>query len=1022
LRGFLGDRIFLIISIAFMRKKRLLQGLTMPLLLLMTCSIGFAQNKVITGKITDSRDGSPLVGVTVLVKGTHTGAQTQTDGSFRLELPSAATTLVVSSIGYTTRELSIASGNFEIALVSSANSTLNDVVVIGYGSVRQKDLTGSIATVNAKDFQQGAAVTTPEQLIAGKVSGVSITSNGGEPGSGSTIRIRGLASLNGNNDPLIVIDGVPLQSLKNPDGSTTLAGTSDPLSLINPADIESITVLKDASAAAIYGSRASSGVILITTKKGKSGSPKFNFNTQLGVSTIAKEEDVLTPGQFRAYVTANGTPAQISEMGNSNTNWQNLIYHDAITTNNNLSISGALKNLPYYISVGYLNQDGILKTDNLQRTTAAIRLNPHLFDDHLKIDINLNGTNQQTRFANQAAIGSAVAFDPTQPVYSKGSPFGGYFEWTLGNDTTPNSNATRNPVALLNQYNSTSTVNRGFGNIQLDYKLHFLPDLHANLNLGFDESKGAGNVNVPGNAAQQWGTTTNHGENYQYQGRNNNTVLEFKLNYIKDLPKLRSNINILGGYGFYDNETTNYNYAHFDSKGDTIPGTAPLYPSSTVENTLISYFGRLIYTFNNKYILTASLRTDGSSRFAPNDRWGTFPAIALAWRIKQEDFLKNVDVLSELKFRGSYGVTGNQDGIGNYGYLPIYSLSQNGSQYQFGSNYYYLYTPSPYVANLKWEQTASTNVGLDFGFLKNRITGSVEYYYKNTTNLLNSIFIPDGTNFTNEITSNIGSMVSKGAEFTINAIPIQTKNFTWDISYNFTYENIKITKLTNNSKDTTFYGDAAGGISGGTGNTIQMQTVGYSPYSFFVLQQIYNQKSGLPIEGLYLDRNRDGIISSPPSSPDAYHYKSPFAPVIMGFSTSFTYKQWSLSMVMRANIGNYMYNNVSADLAVQRAILNPNNFLLNTLTSYSKTNFVNNQYFSDFYVENASFLKMDNIGLNYHVGKVMNNKVNVNVSANCQNVFVITKYSGIDPEVYGGIDNNIYPKPRTYTLGVNLGF
>lgn len=1008
-----------------MRKKRLILWRNSPLfLLLFFCSSSFAQNKTISGKITDSLNGPGIEGVSILVQGTKIGTQSKADGSFQIVAPASATNLVVTNVGFKQKIVPIESGRMEIALEKIPGATLNEVVVIGYGTVRQKDVTGSVATVTSKDFQRGAAITSPDELIAGKLAGVSVTSNGGQPGSAATVRIRGLSSLNGNNDPLYVIDGVPLQSLKNPDGSSTISGVTDPLSMINPNDIETMTVLKDASAAAIYGSRASSGVILITTKKGKNGKPTFNFNTQLGSSVIGRREEVLSTDELRAYVNANGTPAQIAEMGNASTNWQNEIYQSGFITNSNLSMAGALKNMPYYVTVGFMDQSGILKTDNLKRTSTSIRLNPSLFDNDLKIDFNFNYTHENTRFANQAAIGAAAAFAPTQPVYvdSKPSYFGGYFEWTTGNDSTPNTNATKNPVALLNQYNSSSQANRVFGNVQLDYRLHFFPDLHVNLNLGLDTSKGWGTVAVPGDAAQQWGTSTNHGLNYKYQGTNQNTVLEFKLNYLKDIPNISSNINVLAGYGYYNNRGYTYNYTHFDSKGDTIAGTAPLYPTTLNENTLISYFGRLIYTYNNKYTLTASIRTDGSSRFAPDERWGVFPAVAVAWRMNDEDFMKDVTAVSNLKLRASYGVTGNQDGIGNYGYIPSYYLSNNGSQYQFGNNFYYMSTPSPYVANLVWEQTASTNIGIDYGFMKNRITGSIEYYYKNTTDLINSIFIPTGTNFTNKITSNIGNMVSKGFEFSINAVAVQTKELTWNLSFNFTYEDIKITKLTNATNDPTFYGNAAGPISGGTGNTIQMNTVGYDPFAFFVLQQVYNQKSGMPSEGIYVDRNRDGVISSPPSSPDAYHYKSPFAPVIMGFSTSVSYLNWSLGTVLRANIGNYVYNNVAANLAVQRSILNPNNFISNTLTSYSKTNFINNQYFSDYYVENGSFLKMDNLTLNYNFGTIMNNKVRLNISASCQNVFTITNYTGIDPEIYGGIDNNIYPKPRTYTLGVNLGF
>jgi iron complex outermembrane receptor protein len=548
-----------------MRKKRLLpwRNSSLFLLFLFFYSLSFAQNRTISGTVTDSTGGPGIPGATILVQGTKYGSQTKPDGSFQISAPISATHLIVSSVGYKQQTVAIGSSEItqlHIAMDRLPVTSLSDVVVIGYGTVKQKDVTGSVATVTSKDFQKGAAITSADELIAGKVAGVSVTSNGGQPGAAATVRIRGLSSLNGNNDPLYVVDGVPLQSLKNPDpnnplGSSTIPGVTDPLSTINPNDIETITVLKDASAAAIYGSRASGGVILITTKKGRSGKPVFNFNTQLGSSIIAREEKVLSTDQLKAYVNANGTPAQIAEMGDANTDWQHEIYQHGFITNSNLSMAGALKNLPYYVSVGYLDQDGILKTDNLKRTSAALRLSPSLFDNYLKIDFNVNYSHENTRFANQSAIGAAAAFAPTQPIYDpkKQNYFGGYFEWTTGNDSTPNTNATKNPVAYLNQYNSSSQANRLFGNVQLDYKLHFLPDLHVNLNLGLDTSQGWGSVHVPANAAQQWGTTTNHGLNYDYKCTNQNTVLEFKLNYLKDLPGIGSNINVLAGYGYYNN-------------------------------------------------------------------------------------------------------------------------------------------------------------------------------------------------------------------------------------------------------------------------------------------------------------------------------------------------------------------------------------------------------------------------------------------------------------------------------------
>lgn len=990
--------------------KKLLSILTASLLLFGLSAM--AQNREVRGTVTDAKTGSPLPGVTVFIKGGNTGTATNANGIFELQATPGADSLVVSYVGYATQHVPIKSGNMRIAMELS-QASLNEVVVIGYGTQQKKDITGSIATLDARNFQKGA-ITSPDQLIAGKISGVSVTSNGGAPGDGSTIRIRGLASLNGNNDPLIVIDGVPLQSTNNGSGNQTISGIANPLALINPDDIASVTVLKDAASAAIYGSRASSGVILITTKKGTTQKPRFDFSTQFSVSKLIKEVPVLSSSQIRAYVKQNGTPAQIAMLGNANTNWQDQIYQTALTTNNNLSVSGSLKNMPYRISVGYLGQQGILKTDQLKRTTATISLNPVFLNGHLNVSLNVTGALSQSRFANQGAIGSAVSFDPTQPVYEKGSPYGGYWEWT--NSAGLMSLATRNPVALLEQYHSLSHANRSFGDLKFDYSLPMLPNLHVIWNLGYDASQGKGTVNVPPDAAQQWNSNPpNHGYNSQYLQKTWNTVSEVSLNYNKDIKAIKSNINAVAGYGYYNNLMTHYNYAAFDSKGDTIPGSAPVYPFDKPENTLISYYGRLIYTYNDKYILMGSLRTDGSSRFAPDDRWGVFPAASFGWRINKEDFLKDSKVVSDLKVRASYGVTGNQEGIGYYSYLPDYYMSATNSEYEFGNKFYSMYTPSPYTANLTWEQTASTDVGIDYGFLDGRITGSIDYYYKNTKNLLDNITIPVGTNFTNIILTNIGTMTSKGFEFSLNVIPVQNKNVTWNIAFNMAYNKSTITKL-RTVGNSTFAGDATGGISGATGQTIQIQSVGYTPFSFYVYKQVYDPKTGMPIEGLYEDMNRDGVINSN----DEYRYMSPFAPLIYGFSTSVTYKRWSFSTVLRANVGNYMYNNVAANLGVERGILNPIGILDNSIPDIYKSGFFNNQYQSNYYIQNASFLKMDNLGVSYNL--LTGNKLPLTISVNCQNVFTITKYEGINPEIYGGIDNTLYPVPRIYTLGVNLGF
>ncbi|MEP6683809.1 MAG: SusC/RagA family TonB-linked outer membrane protein [Parafilimonas sp.] len=978
--------------------------LFMGIVLLFIGSISVKAQKTISGVITDSATRSPLSSVTILVKGTKNGTQTSADGRFTLTVPANATTLIISSVGYGSKEVAI-NENLDISL-SQSNASLNEVVVIGYGTVKKKDLTGSVATVGTKDFQKGS-ITSPEQLIAGKVAGVTITSNGGQPGSGSVIRIRGGASLNASNDPLIVVDNVPLDGVD--------------FQGINPNDIETFSILKDAAATAIYGSRASNGVIIITTKRGRAGKPVLNFNTQLSSSKIQKEYPVLSAAQFRNVVDSFGTPTQTALMGDANTDWQKEIYQTALTTDNNLSIAGSLKNLPYRISGEYLNQQGVLKTDNLQREALSVVLSPVLFDKHLKIDINLHGSNTDSRTANTGAIGNAVDFDPTQPVYTNDkNSFEGYYEWKT-NDTTPNSLSTRNPVALLQQYDAENKALRSFGNIQFDYKFHFLPDLHANLNLGYDVAKYTGTTKVPSYAAQSYNSIPNlRGQNNQYYNNHRNKVLEFYLNYNKDISSIKSNINAVAGYGYYDDHYFTKNYYGISASNDTIPGSKPSYPSSFSEVTLLSYYGRLIYTYNDKYILMGSIRTDGSSRFGPGYKWGVFPSGAFTWRINQENFLKNSRVVSDLKLRLSYGVTGQQDGIPFYSYLNYYALSGNNSQVNFGDNYYNFFNPPPYAADLQWEETATTDAGIDFGFLNNRITGSVDYYYKKTSHLLASVYVPALTNFGNKLTRNVGNMTDKGVDFNINASVIRNKDFSWDVGFNFAYNEFKITNLSviQDSLAKAASDIAVGGIQGGTGNTIQVLSVGYSPYTFYVLQQI-NGTNGKPIEGLYVDQDRNGTITQPN---DLIRYKSPNAPFTFGFTTSVSYKKWSLNTVLRASVGNYVYNNVASNLAVTRNVLNPTNFLANAPSSVTNTYFNNNQYFSSYFVENGSFLKMDNLGAVYDVGYLSKHSYNLRVSLNCQNVFTVTKYSGSDPELNGGIDNVIYPRPRVFTLGANLTF
>ena len=979
-------------------------------LLLLLPFLALSQSGSISGKITDEKN-SPLTGASVFIKGSTRGTAADTSGFFRLsQVTEGKHTLVVTNIGYQTLERTvIVKGNvkYDFSLVPNSQS-LGEVVVIGYGSQQRKDVTGAISSVSSKDFQRGN-ITSPEQLIAGKVAGVQITSNSGQPGAGSTIRIRGGASLNASNDPLIVIDGVPLAPARNSDGTSAIPGSSDPLALINPNDIESFTILKDANATAIYGSRASNGVILITTRKGRGGKPVINFISQNSVANVTDYVNVLSADELRAYVNASGSPAQIAMLGSANTNWQKEVYQSAYTADNNLSVSGKFKKLPYRVSFGYLDQNGVLLTDKMKRTSGAISLTPLLFDDHLKIDLNVKGSLSKFHYANQDALNAAIQFDPTQEVHT-GNQFGDYYEWVTG--TTLNPNAPRNPVGLIKLQDNNSKVNRSFGNVQFDYKFHFLPDLHANLNLGYDISRGKGGTFVPAYAAQSFSTG---GSSTQYLTDIRNTVGEFYLNYSTDISKLNSSISATAGYGYYDNYRKTNNYANLSADGTVISGSEPTFPFDKPHNRLLSYYGRLIYTYNNKYIVSGTVRTDGSSRFNPDGRWGTFPSAAFTWKIKEEPFLKNGNGISDLKLRLSYGITGQQEGIANYSYLPNYGVSLNNSLYQLGETFYYMYTPVAYDSDIKWETTETYNAGIDYGFMNGRISGTVDVYYKKTKDLLSTIPIPVGTNFSNFLLTNVGNMENRGVEFSINAEAVRTKDLSWSVGFNYTYNKNKVTNLTAFPDET--YLIEQGGITGATGNYIQAHTIGLSPYSFYVYKQVYDA-DGKPVEGLYADLNDDGIINDN----DRYFYKSRAPVSVLGFSTQLNYKKWTLNAVLRSNIGNYVYDNVSSNLGVQSNVLSSSGLINNSPADLLNSGFSNNKYQSDYYIRNGSFLKMDNIGLGYDFGKVLKGIASLRLTANCQNVFTITDYKGLDPEINSGIDYKIYPRPRIYALGLNLGF
>lgn len=988
------------------------------------CNAAMAQNAV-TGKVTDSKDGTPVRGVTVSVKGTTAATQTAADGTFKINVPSNAT-LVFSYVGFATQQIAVAGKTVIDVSFVQINQQLNEVVVVAYGSRRKGDLTGAVTAVSAKDFQKGN-IASSEQLLIGKVPGLEVTTGGGSAGGGSKIRIRSGASLNASNDPLIVIDGVPVEG-------NGIAGSANYLNTINPNDIESISILKDASATALYGSRASNGVIIITTKKGTSGKVKFNFTTQASVANISKQVDVLSADQIRSLITADaaatGNNSYKNLLGTANTNWQDEIYRTAFASENNISASGAIKGLPFVLpfraSFGYLNQDGILKTNNFKRTTASLNLNPKFLNDHLAVNIAFKYSHTANVFANEGAIGAAVTFDPTQPVYNTTGKNGGYWEWLQGGN--PVELSTRNPLALLEQRDNTSDVNRVIGNVQLDYKMHFLPDLHLLLNLGIDNAGGKGNDNIDSASATNY--RTGGRKSYYEQGKRN-TLADVQLFYSKEIKNINSKIDVLVGHSYQDFYTLVKNFASFSYRAianpakpalkDTIENSQPLFLTDKPQYRLESYLGRINYTFANKYLLTASLRRDASSKFSKDNRVGYFPAVALAWKLKDE-FFSNSSLVNDLKLRGSWGVTGQQDGIPYYSYLPYYSRSNASAQYQFGNTYYSFLRPSAYDINRKWETTTTTNLGLDFAFANNRISGSVDVYHKKTKDLLSVVPVAPGSNFDIELYTNVGNIENKGVEFTINTVPVANKNLVWNFGFNVTYNQSQITNLLK-QQDPNFQGLDVSAIGGGLTNTIGKHKVGYSPYTFYVYKQVYDKTTGRPIENLFEDLNRDGQITSA----DRYLYKKPAADVLFGLNTQVSYKKWNIGLAAHGALGNYLYNQLNSNNGVLRALKNPINFIQNGVPDYYNTGFsgtTTNEYLSDYYIENASFFRLDNINIGYNFGKVFKNKASLRLNGNVQNVFTITNYSGLDPENANssGTDYTIYPRPRIISIGASLDF
>ena len=979
------------------------RSLLLVALFVIGCLQLMAQTRTIKGEVTDAQNGEALIGATVMVEGEKGGTVTDFDGNFSLQVSSSAKKIKVSYIGYIDKVLSI-SDNMKVKLESDSKA-LADVVVIGYGTARKSDLTGSVATVKSKDFNKGL-VSSPEQLINGKVSGVQIMSNSGSASAGSTIRVRGGASLNASNDPLIVLDGVPLEQ-----GGIS-GNSSNFLSMINPSDIESMTVLKDASSTAIYGSRASNGVIIITTKKGQQGAVKVNFNTTNSLQTRAQMVDMLSRDEFVNVINQFGTDNQKSLLGTANTDWNDEVYRTAFGTDNNLSVSGSIdKWLPFRVSVGYYNQSGLVRKDNVERWTGNVVLTPSFFQDHLKLTINAKGTLNNNSFNNGGAVWAAATFNPTIPVYSGNDKYGGYNE-ALDADGYPVNAGVRNPRGLVDLYDSKSKVSRFIGSMDVDYKVHFLPELKLHATVGADYAKGDGTVYVPAYAAQSYNKDESlGGSDYKYgPQKNENRLLTLYANYAKYFEDIKSNVDLTAGYDYQYWKSTTPLYYTKSAAGTNLSTVK----ASDYRHVMLSYYGRINYSFDGKYLLTATVRRDASSRFSKDTRWGTFPSVALGWTLTEEPWLKNQKVLSNLKLRASYGVTGQQEGIGNYNYLPVYTYSVTGAEAFINGQYINTYRPEAYVSDLKWETTTSWNFGLDFGFLDGRIGGAIDFYTRKTKDLLASVPTAAGTNFSKTILTNVGNVDSKGIEVSLNATPIQTKDWEWNLSYNFTWQNMKVKNLS-----LTQGGSQTNVKVGPSIDAYQFQVLseGYEPYMFYVYHQLYDSETGKPIEGAYADLNGDGEINDG----DLYRYHSPAPKYIMGLSTSLRYKQLTLGMSFRANIDNYVYNGMGMSTGAWETVSYNNSQLNNLNASFLKTGFKTRQYLSDYYVENASFLKLDNLSLSYNVGKI-NKWASLTVSAMVQNVFTITGYSGTDPEVPNGMDNSFYPRPRTYSVSLGLQF
>jgi iron complex outermembrane receptor protein len=1000
---------------------------------LMLATGSFAQNITVKGIVTDA-EKDPVTGANIVEKGTTNGIITDLNGNFTLSTAPDAV-IVISYIGYKTQEIKASTQFAEITLEEDLE-ILDEVVVIGYGSVKKNDATGSVTAIKPDMINRGLT-TNAQDLMIGKIAGVSVITDGGAPGGGASIRIRGGSSLNASNDPLIVIDGLTMDN----DG---VKGLANPLSMVNPNDIETFTVLKDASATAIYGSRASNGVIIITTKKGQvsedSGiTAHVTYDGNVSMSNVRKTLDVMGAGEYRDLIRetyGEGSDAW-KALGSANTDWQDEIYRTALSTDHNVSVYGGVNAVPYRLSIGYTKQNGIVQTSGFERYTATLNVSPSFLENRLKFNGNLKAMHAGSRYADGGAVGSSVVMDPTQPVRMTGDDyakyFGGYFQWTSSgaslNDPawalTTNSLAPANPVATLDLKDDRARSKSLVGNLEADYAFEFLSGLRAHANGGMDLSTGKQTTDV-----SPYSFSNNYYGSFGYEKVDKyNLSLNAYMQYMRTVGV--HGIDVMAGYEWQhfhrkgnSRYTGFYRPTHAESPGREYQPSVKEWAS---ENYLVSFFGRVNYSLMERYLFTATVRHDGSSRFSKENRWGTFPSFAFGWKVKEEGFLRDVGELSDLKLRLGYGLTGQQNIGSNYAYFASYTANKAGAYYPIGYGKGETYRPDAYNKNLKWERTETYNAGVDFGFLNGRISGAADCYFRRTTDLINDVYVSAGTNFKNRVLANIGSLENRGVELALNVKPVATKGFVWDAGFNITYNNSKITKLTSGTGEGYYV--MTGGLSANTGATCQAHAVGYPAYSFYVYQQVYDGK-GRPIENLFVDRNGDGSINES----DLYLYKKPAADVLMGFTSKFICGHWDASFSLRASLNNYVYNDVESNSSNMKMLYAPSGFLINRprMALANRWEGLGNYYLSDYFVRNASFLKCDNVTVGYSFDSLLGRRMSGRVYAAVQNVFTVTKYGGIDPEISmsldmngnskAGIDRDIYPRPLVSLVGLTLNF